>query len=262
MIWFTLAYPETFSRGSIALGAEHMDLNKVTRVAAWSLLAAAIAAHPVQAEEAGEAAGTAWDISANAGVTSDYRFRGISLSEKNPAIQGGVDVGHESGLFAGIWASSISRYGGSHAEVDLYAGYGGSSAGIDYSVTALAYVYPGGHGVDYVELMGNLGTAIGPATVGVDLGWVPKQDNFGGDNFYLAAKAEVPIGDTGVSLFGHFGRENGDVYDRKLDWEAGVSYSTGALTASLSYVDSNYSGAGEAGRLAKAGAIARLTASF
>src|SRR3546814_3346834 len=104
--------------------------------------------------------------------------------------------------------------------------------------------------------------AVGAVTLGLELGWVPKQDNFGGDNIYLAGKAELPLAGTNASLFGRFGYENGDVYDNKLNWEAGASYSFGSLVASLSYVDTNYQGAAQGGRLARAGAMASLTATF
>ncbi|SLJ86939.1 conserved hypothetical protein [Novosphingobium mathurense] len=217
---------------------------------------------PAAAQESGNSVTPAFQLSANASIVSDYRFRGISLSGKDPAIQGGIDLSHDSGLFIGTWASSIANSGGSNTELDLYGGYGGSVAGIDYSVTALTYVYPGGHSVNYFEVLGSASTRLGTGSVGLDMGWVPRQDNFGGDNIYLAAKGQVPLGSIPASLFGHVGYENGDVYFRKWDWEAGLSYATGPLTASLSYVDTNYSGVDEAGRFARAGVVASLTASF
>ncbi len=65
--------------------------------------------------------------SANVALTTDYRFRGVSLSGGEPAIQGGFDVGHESGFYVGTWASSIKggpSYG--DLEFDVYAGWGGN----------------------------------------------------------------------------------------------------------------------------------------
>lgn len=214
------------------------------------------------AQDPGEPPEQAFAVSANFALTSDYRFRGISLSGGDPAVQGGLDINHDSGLFAGTWASSIAASGGSTTELDIYGGYGGSTGGVDYTVTALAYVYPGGRGVNYFEALASLSTSAGPGTVGVDIAWVPSQDNFGGDNLYLAAKGELALGNSHASLFGHLGYENGDVYDGKLDWEAGISYAVGHITASLSYVGTNYSAANEAGRLARAGAVASITASF
>lgn len=239
-----------------------MQVNTVISVTVLGVAPAALMISPADAQKPQQAPTPEWDVSANIGITSDYRFRGISLSGKDPAAHGGIDIKHESGLFVGTWASSIANNGGSHAEIDLYGGYGGSGSGISYSLTALTYVYPGGHGVNYFEALGSIGTSFGPNTVGIDVGWVPSQRNFGGDNLYLAGKAEIPLAGTDAKLFGHVGYENGGYYDQKLDWEAGVSYAFGPLTASLSYVDTNYSGVLEAGRLAKAGAVATLSATF
>lgn len=229
----------------------------------WGLTAALLLAPigPACAQTA-EGADDAFTLSANAALVSDYRFRGISLSNRDPAIQGGIDLNHESGFSIGTWASSLASNGGANMELDLYGGYAGSAGGIDYSVTALGYFYPGTSGLTYFELAGSVGTTLGPATVGLDAAWVPDQANFGGENFSLSGRAEVAVSGTPVKLFGHVGYEDGDVYRRKWDWEAGLSYTRGPLTASLSYVDSNYSGPNEAGRLAGAGVVASLSASF
>lgn len=220
-----------------------------------SLIFSAILPATAMAEEA------AADIAVNVGVVSDYRFRGISLSDKDPAVQGGIDLETGSGLFAGGWASTISEYGGSDVEVDLYGGYQGSAAGFDYALTGYAYVYPGGHGVNYVELQGSASRSVGPATVSVELAYAPNQKNTDTDNFYVSAGVEMPIPGTPVTAKLRGGRENG-FYDRKWDWEAGISYSYLWLTASAAYVDTNYSGANEAGKLGKAGFVASLTAVF
>jgi uncharacterized protein (TIGR02001 family) len=224
-------------------------------------LAACAPAHAQSPETESEATGPI-DVSANVGVVSDYRFRGLSYSDKDPAIQGGIDVSHESGFFVGTWASSIADVGAGNVEIDLYGGYGGSTGPVEYKVTALGYFYPGGSGQNYFELMGAVDVDTGPASVGLTGAWVPDQSNYGGENFYVSARTAVPVGDTGASLFGHVGYEDGDAYDGKWDWEAGVSVSSGPVTASLSYVDTNYSGPEQAGRLGQAGVVISLIATF
>lgn len=62
-------------------------------------------------------------ISANIGYFSDYRFRGVSLSDEDFALQGGIDVTHSSGFYVGTWGSSIEPFNGAEMELDLYGGY-------------------------------------------------------------------------------------------------------------------------------------------
>lgn len=210
---------------------------------------------------AAAAPAAAVDLSANASLVSDYRFRGISLSDRDPAVQGGVDLGFDSGLFVGTWASTIEEYGGADAEVDLYVGWAGDSGLIDYSVAANAYLYPGGDGVNYGELQGEVGGSLGPARVAVEVAYVPDQKNTLGDNIYIGPKISVGLPLTPLTFRLRGGWEDG-FYEDKLDWEAGVDYSLGPVTAFFSVVGSNYSGATEAGKLGKTGVLLGATVGF
>lgn len=201
------------------------------------------------------------DISANIGVVSDYRFRGLSYSDRDPALQGGIDVAFESGWFVGTWGSTIAKTGGSNAEVDIYGGYAGETVGIDYSAAVYGYVYPGGSDVNYFELQGNIGKSIGPAHLELQLAYTPDQWNTTRDNLYIGVEMAVAIPGTPLSAKLRGGRENGS-YAEKWDWEAGLSYSHNWLTVSASYVDTNYSGADEAGRLGAGGVVGSLVATF
>jgi uncharacterized protein (TIGR02001 family) len=87
------------------------------------------------------------DVSFNIGAVSDYRYRGISQTRLKPAVQGGVDWSHDSGVYLGAWASSIKwieDWGGdAKIEVDLYGGWKGEVAkGLTLDVGLLAYQYP------------------------------------------------------------------------------------------------------------------------
>ena len=83
----------------------------------------------------------------NLSINSDYRFRGISQTYKLPAVQGGIDYAHSSGVYAGTWMSNVSGNSynnGAGLEWDLYGGYKFSPAqDITLDFGALAYVYPG-----------------------------------------------------------------------------------------------------------------------
>ncbi len=97
-------------------------------------------------------------VAYNVGLYSQYIFRGLTQSNHDPALQGGIDLTHSSGFYLGAWGSNISwltdgqtgsgthyyKSGGS-LEMDLYGGYrysfGDTGVGIDLG--ALQYFYPG-----------------------------------------------------------------------------------------------------------------------
>ena len=83
----------------------------------------------------------------NLAVVSDYRFRGISQSFRQPAVQGGFDYSHSSGFYVGNWDSSVSGLsypGGAGIEMDFYGGYKFEPVkDVTLDVGALYYYYPG-----------------------------------------------------------------------------------------------------------------------
>lgn len=85
-------------------------------------------------------------VTGNLGLTSDYRFRGISQSQNAPAVQGGIDYAHKSGFYVGNWNSSVSSQvytNGAGVESDLYAGYKKDVyKGITIDVGSYNYFYP------------------------------------------------------------------------------------------------------------------------
>jgi len=109
-------------------------------------LALATSARAQDAPASAEA--SAYAISGNVAVTSDYMFRGLTQTWGGPAIQGGGDLTMTNGLAAGFWASSISdkSYPGAALELDLYASFG-TAFNDDWSWRAglYGYVYPNGN---------------------------------------------------------------------------------------------------------------------
>jgi len=106
------------------------------------------------------------NFSANIALTSDYLFRGISLSNEDPAVSGGFDWSY-NGFYLGTWASSISAVENESFEIDYLAGYTGSIGGFSYSLDYIYYDYPGdkgtlnGNDLDYQEYGGSLGYTFG-----------------------------------------------------------------------------------------------------
>lgn len=107
-----------------------------------SLVAGAVLAVAIPSAKA-----LANELTASVGFTTDYTFRGISQNFRNPALQGGFDYAHESGLFAGTWASNVSgnQYTNASLEWDVYGGYNGRvNEDLGYSIALTSVFYPGG----------------------------------------------------------------------------------------------------------------------
>ncbi len=89
--------------------------------------------------------GSHFTVTGNASLTSDYRFRGFTQTNYGAAFQGGFDIQHHSGLYAGNWNSNVSSslLNGANLEMDFYAGYKGKLAnGIGYDTGFVYYYYP------------------------------------------------------------------------------------------------------------------------
>jgi len=91
------------------------------------------------------------EVTFNAAVVSDYRYRGLTQTRFDPALQVGADYTHNpTGLYAGTWLTnikwikdSVGNGGKGNIEWDLYAGKRGDiGGGFTYDVGGLYYYYP------------------------------------------------------------------------------------------------------------------------
>ena len=172
-----------------------LNLITLTLLSAFSITSFADEAAPaVAAVEAATAApASPWTLSSNVSVVSNYYARGVSQSWNMPAIQGGADISHSSGFYAGVFGSSISErtYPGASTEFDVYGGYNGTIAaveGLGWTVGAIGYFYPGG-GWDKYDLL----TAVQGREIKED--FTTYEGNVGLSYKWLSAKASVTLGE-------------------------------------------------------------------
>jgi uncharacterized protein (TIGR02001 family) len=93
-------------------------------------------------------------LSANIGAVSNYVWRGVTQTDDGPAIQGGVDYAHDSGVFLGTWVSNVD-FGGPddpQYELDLYGGYAGTVGDFGYKAGLYYYAYPQTEDANFLEL--------------------------------------------------------------------------------------------------------------
>jgi uncharacterized protein (TIGR02001 family) len=108
--------------------------------------AATLSSGTVLAQAAAPAAAPEFTVTGNFGITSDYRFRGLSQNNQDPSVQGGFDLAHSSGLYIGTWGSNVSQWAASETgslELDLYGGYKTAIGEVGLDIGAIAYKYPG-----------------------------------------------------------------------------------------------------------------------
>lgn len=230
-------------------------LTSIRSLLAASIIAGtALAATPAFAQADASTAGIS--VSGNVAVVSDYRFRGVSLSEGDPAVQGGIDIEHESGFYLGTWGSSIAGtapYG--ELELDVYGGWSGEvTPGITVDVGLLYYLYPAGDDIggvdaptDYFEPYASVSTTLGPVSAKLGAAYAWEQDSLGGDdNLYIYTDWSLGVPNTPITLDAHLGYTDGvlappylagSADDSGLDWSIGASMPVyGNLTAGVSYI--------------------------
>ncbi len=190
---------------------------------------------------AGAHAGTSGNIT----LASDYVFRGVSQTNQDPALQGGIEYAADSGAYVGTWGSNISWLSdasstlapiSSSLELDLYGGYRGKfSDAVSYDVGALYYWYPGDYptgfnSADTLEVYAGLTVA---ASEKVSLGAkysYAATDLFGytdsDGSGYLDLTANIAVAD-GWTIGAHAGKQwiEGNAAFEYTDWKLGVTRS-------------------------------------
>jgi Bacterial protein of unknown function (Gcw_chp) len=216
------------------------------------------------------AAETPSPVTGNLSIVSDYRFRGISQTYEGPAVQGGIDYSHPSGIYLGNWNSSVSSLvytGGSGIEMDFYGGWKTTFGDIGLDIGTIYYYYPKaefqGDKFDNWEVY-----------VGASWKWLSGKffyalsDYFGladqqGNGGYWCNRSTdpcTPIGGRGgsdgtwyldlgltyplnkqLSIVAHYGMLEVEKYgelDYK-DWKLGVTYDLSGWVLGAAYVDTD-----------------------
>lgn len=239
-------------------------------------IVAALVTVPAAAQTGSEAdTRPALTVSGAATIASDYRFRGVSQSDRQMAVQGGITIAHDSGLYVGTWASNLAgwgTFGGANMELDLIGGYKArlaDNATLDAGLTW--YMYPGGAAkTDFAEPYVKLSGTTGPATLTAGAAYAPRQQAIGkwyatgadaaagtytspgakDDNLYLWGDGAVAVAGTPVTARAHIGHGRGQdglgpnatavaPTGSYWDWSLGADVTIDKLTLNLSYVDTD-----------------------
>ena len=188
----------------------------------------------------------------NIGVTSNYVWRGMTYTDDEAAVFGGLDYSYRD-FYAGTWLSTMT----SNTEVDLYAGFSGEAGSAEYDIGAIRYSYLDTASDDYYELYGSLtfyGLTVGGAytieSQATDT--IAGREAFIEGDVYLYASYSIDLAETigeGYSLTGTVGQylwDDDGIGGVEIDYnhlllelskDAG---DFGTITLSGSFVDSDF----------------------
>ena len=198
------------------------------------------------------AANSPLGISGNLTLTTDYVFRGLTQTNEEPAIQGGFNVEHDSGVYAGLWGSSLNFDEAgvedrAHVEIDYSVGYAQHlPSGTTYGLGWAYYTYPGAGGhlnYDFHEVVLDLGYERAGTTFGFAYAYSPEFFGEVGQAHYFQLK----LGQTtsqGLGLNAYVGRQafsdNDMAGDDYTDYGVSMSYSIqNYFDVSINYTDTD-----------------------
>lgn len=154
------------------------------------------------------------EITANATVTNNYLWRGLTQTTNDAAVQGGLDYNHESGFYIGTWVSNV-KYAPDDVfsyEHDVYFGFAGGDE-LTWDVGWLYYNYDNEAKFDFHEIYGSLGYKGFSATAFILSGTEADEglgQDFGfGSTYYLSLDYGFEL-DNGLGIGLHIGRHAGD----------------------------------------------------
>ena len=191
-------------------------------------------------------------VTGTAALTSDYRFRGVTQTFNDPAVQAGFVLSHASGAYAGVWGSNVDFGGTAHIELDPSIGYATTLDSFAnkpvLDVGLWYYAYPSESDLNWLELYGKLtfkDVLVQGASLLTAVNYTNDFVGLDKDAWNVNATYSVPFGTTGFGGVAALGYTQADDYDfgggddHYVDWKAGVTYSfasVSGLTAELAAI--------------------------
>jgi uncharacterized protein (TIGR02001 family) len=251
-----------------------------------SILSAAVCAALAVPTLATAQAATPSPVTGNLSIVSDYRFRGLTQTMKRPALQGGFDYAHASGLYLGNWNSNVSStiFPNANLEMDFYGGYKRAFGDVGLDAGFIYYYYPGS-----LATLTNAGTGTTATNTRIDnkefyiggswkwlslkyfhsvddLFSVPDTKN----SWYIDGQATFDLGG-GWGIVGHIGRQKvknwGDA--SYTDYKLGATKDIGGFVFGAAYVDTNakdsawtYTDARKTMNIGKSGVVLSVAKTF
>jgi len=177
-----------------------------------------------------------FELSGNITLTSDYRFRGITQTQTDPAIQGTATLTHKSGLYFSAFASNVDS----------------SSVPVTLDIGASYYNYISGNDGDYAELYARLileRILINDDSLLTSLSYTNDYAGQDKNSWNATLGYAVPLAQTNFGAVASIGYTTVDDYDFNqqgensyFDYKAGLTYNFASFpdaSAELAVVGTN-----------------------
>lgn len=202
------------------------------------------------------------NITGSVGLFSDYSYRGVSQTTRDPAIQGSLEYAFPklndwAELYIGVWGSNV-RFSDAHIEIDITPGVRGSFGALSYNLNVIYYWYPGTRGsqdFNFIEPGLSLTYDFEVLAVTGGVRWSPDFFAGSGDGLYLYGEVAVPLAFIPLEkakIVGHIGKqwiENNARFGSPdyTEWFVAFGFSAFTLDFSVGYYDTSLSRAQCAG---------------
>lgn len=222
----------------------------------YAVAASALLAWPALADD------DLGSLSGSVALTSDYRFRGISQNDTDPAAQASLNWSGPYGFYVGSWASKINFNDGpsgaftahhnSSVEWDIYGGKHIDIAGSDLNIEAYYYAYPDHSGFpgtadySYFEAIAALSHTFDQLTLTGSVAVSPDYFGDTGTGVWIGGTASYVLNDW-VSLSGNIGRQwvqdlnNSGTGYPYTHWDLGATATWNNISLDIRYIDTNIS---------------------
>ena len=222
---------------AIALFAFALPMGALAQDATETEDAAVAPKEAIEPEEE-ESSNLSWNLA----LTSDYVFRGITQTDFDPALQGGLDYSFgDTGLYVGAWASNVdfADSEGPDIELDYYIGWNHDlSETLNLDLSLVRYSYMGEQeaygNIDYNEVIGALAY---DEMLTFTVAYANDYSNSGYSSLYYNLAGSWDLGND-FAVNAGVGRTNfSDDVGSYTDWNLGVSRQFGPVNAALNYYD-------------------------
>jgi uncharacterized protein (TIGR02001 family) len=156
--------------------------------------------------------GSGFSITGTVTGTTDYVFRNISQTNNRPAVQGALELSHETGFYIGTFASNVAFPNtNARQEVDAIGGFRHTIDAFTFDISAIYYGYPGysaqpgQYEIAFFETMLKLKYDLDPVTLVGNAAWSPDYFGSSGDGWWLEGGVDVKLPILDITLSGRVG---------------------------------------------------------